>query len=334
MSYFIVHDWMITKLKLKGLERDIFAIIYRFSPEKNTGAYYGSLEYLSNTTGYDKASICRTLSKLVEKKLILKQETFQGSIKHCEYKINHKTIDKISTDRVEKVNGAIDNLSTNHLQKVNGTVDKMSTNSISDNKEIGERDNISSLSKVSNTQNNSESTAATSELDLFSTELINIFREFTASDVRTLENVNALKDQAKRVEFLELFNNASGDWREAIKHAKKLTSKSNKIGTLKWLDFLDYLKLLLKNRTVDGVNFIKKILSETDKLKLEKEKQERDKQEAITQAKAELERKLEASRLGISVDELDDYKMRELKKKLLGKCDLDLDLEKDKEVCK
>lgn len=89
--YFSVQAWMVTKLKLKGCERDVFAIIYGYSQDGESD-YHGSLGYLAELTGYSKNSICTALKNLTEKEFIIKTEKEINNIKFCGYQINCDSI--------------------------------------------------------------------------------------------------------------------------------------------------------------------------------------------------------------------------------------------------
>ena len=74
-SNFQIYGWMSTKLKLKGNELLIYAIIYSFSRNNNgNGVFNASTSYISEWTGLVRKNIINCLSKLVEKKLIIKLE--------------------------------------------------------------------------------------------------------------------------------------------------------------------------------------------------------------------------------------------------------------------
>lgn len=88
-SYFVVHAWMTTKLKLKGLERDLYAIIYGFSKDGES-TYHGSIEYLVNLTGYSKQAIIPILKGLVDKKLLIREDVTRTRI---HYSVNTDYID-------------------------------------------------------------------------------------------------------------------------------------------------------------------------------------------------------------------------------------------------
>ena len=63
-NYYVVQAWMVTKLGLKGLEKDIFAIIHGYSQDTESNLH-GSLEYLSQMTGYTRNRICDILKHLL-----------------------------------------------------------------------------------------------------------------------------------------------------------------------------------------------------------------------------------------------------------------------------
>jgi DNA-binding transcriptional regulator GbsR (MarR family) len=88
MSYFTVQDWMVTELKLKGAERDAFAIVYGFSQDGES-EFHGSLQYMSELTGYSRNALCTALNSLVEQELIIKEDVEKNHIKYCKYRTNY-----------------------------------------------------------------------------------------------------------------------------------------------------------------------------------------------------------------------------------------------------
>lgn len=83
--YFSVQAWMITKLNLKGAERDTYAIIYGYSQDEDSD-FHGSLDYISQLTGYSRNAVCTALKSLVERNLIIKTEKTINNIKYCRYR--------------------------------------------------------------------------------------------------------------------------------------------------------------------------------------------------------------------------------------------------------
>ena len=92
-GYFIIQSWMTdeTRLNLKTVERDVFAIVYGFSQD-GTSDFHGSLSYMSALTGYSRNSICVALKNLTEKNLLIKEEQFKNGIKYCSYTANMEAV--------------------------------------------------------------------------------------------------------------------------------------------------------------------------------------------------------------------------------------------------
>lgn len=81
--FYTVLDFMVTDLKLKGLERDIYAIIYGFCQAGKT--YNGGLQYLADWTLTTKQGVIKVLKKLEEKGLLIKEEKVLNNVKFNEY---------------------------------------------------------------------------------------------------------------------------------------------------------------------------------------------------------------------------------------------------------
>lgn len=124
-AYFVGYQWFATELNLSGCEYITFAIIYGFSQDGET-EFKGSLSYLEKFTGASRSTIQRSLSKLIEKKLIIKkQETYNGVV-FPRYSINASEISRIREQSHHVQN--------EHPQvKMNTPQVKMNTNNIVDN---------------------------------------------------------------------------------------------------------------------------------------------------------------------------------------------------------
>ena len=80
-NYFVVFGWM-RALGLKGLQLELYAIIYGFSQD-SAGAFYGTLSYLEELTGFNKRTIINNLNEMIENGLIVKeQETISNMIRN------------------------------------------------------------------------------------------------------------------------------------------------------------------------------------------------------------------------------------------------------------
>ena len=90
-NYYQVSGWMINRLKLKGIELQIYAIIYGFTQDGET-EFTGSINYLCNWTGCSRSTVIRALKDLTKKGLLLKRiET----IDKCTFTRYRATLDAI-----------------------------------------------------------------------------------------------------------------------------------------------------------------------------------------------------------------------------------------------
>lgn len=83
-SYYSIQYWMISELRLKGLELSIYAIIYGFSRD-HCGAFTGSRSYLADFTNSTKAGVDKALKSLIQKNLLEKKDFVNHGIKNCIY---------------------------------------------------------------------------------------------------------------------------------------------------------------------------------------------------------------------------------------------------------
>ncbi len=82
-NYYTVYHWMTNELGLKGVTRDVYAMIYSYC--KSGNEFKGSWDYLANFIGANRRTIARALSELVKKDLIIKTIKNQHFVS---YKIN------------------------------------------------------------------------------------------------------------------------------------------------------------------------------------------------------------------------------------------------------
>ena len=71
-NYFCVFGWM-REMGLKGLPLQIYAIIYGFCQAKGN-AFYGSLSYLEEFTGYSRPSVIAAIKQLIDDGFIDKEQ--------------------------------------------------------------------------------------------------------------------------------------------------------------------------------------------------------------------------------------------------------------------
>ena len=87
MNFYIVPGWVVTRLHLTKLDKELFCIIYGFSQDGQS-KYTGSLTYFTNWTGYSKPAVIESLKRLVDRNLIIKHEKYISNIKFCSYSVN------------------------------------------------------------------------------------------------------------------------------------------------------------------------------------------------------------------------------------------------------
>lgn len=90
-SYYQVSGWMLNRLELKGIELDVFAIIYGFSQDGES-SFTGSLQYLSDFTNATRPTVIKALKALVEKGYIVKHESQVNGVKFNTYKANLQVV--------------------------------------------------------------------------------------------------------------------------------------------------------------------------------------------------------------------------------------------------
>ena len=86
-NYITIQGWMLNELGLKGNSLIIYATIYGFS-QTNNCEFTGSANYLAEWCGCSRQTVLTTLNKLVEDKLLIKQEEFRNNVKFCSYSVN------------------------------------------------------------------------------------------------------------------------------------------------------------------------------------------------------------------------------------------------------
>lgn len=101
-NYYVIQGWMIKNLKLSGIEKDVYAIIYGFSQDPDNW-FTGTSRYLADWTNADKKTILRILKKLTDKELILKKEINNNGVTFCNYKVNYDKIEEAKNQSISPV---------------------------------------------------------------------------------------------------------------------------------------------------------------------------------------------------------------------------------------
>ena len=126
---------MITKLKLKGNELLVFALIHGFSQDGES-RFKGSLRYLIEWTGLDKSTVIKLLKQLVEKQYINKFEYEKNKVRYCEYTSNYwaalewlenpttPRLENPTTPRLENPTPVVGKSDTIKIDDINNSFDK------------------------------------------------------------------------------------------------------------------------------------------------------------------------------------------------------------------
>lgn len=71
-NYFLVFYWMISDLKLSGIELLVYAIIYGFTQDRES-RFFVDMEYLTCMTASTEAEVSEAIESLIKKDLIRKE---------------------------------------------------------------------------------------------------------------------------------------------------------------------------------------------------------------------------------------------------------------------
>ena len=100
--YIIVYDWMTKKLGLKGLKRDIFAIIYGFNINYKH-YFYGTHNYLASRLDTTIQGVGAILKKLEEDNFIITRVRNNNCVKRYHYCCNFDKINELIEDDSQKI---------------------------------------------------------------------------------------------------------------------------------------------------------------------------------------------------------------------------------------
>ena len=122
-NFIVIQGFMINKLNLKGTELLVYAIIYGFSQD-GKNKYTGSIRYLATWCNTTKPGIHKVLKKLLEKKLIEKEEIIVNNIKFVSYRVVNKVYQGSTkfTGVVNKVNELVNKVYQSSKQSLSNNI--------------------------------------------------------------------------------------------------------------------------------------------------------------------------------------------------------------------
>lgn len=94
-NYYVIHGWMLNQLDLKGVQLQVYAIIYGFSQCEDV-EFSGSLSYLCDFTGTSKPTVIKALNDLQEKGLISKREEKINGVQFNRYSVTLPPVKKFN----------------------------------------------------------------------------------------------------------------------------------------------------------------------------------------------------------------------------------------------
>ena len=140
-NYYVVHGWM-RKMGLKGLQLDLYAIIYGFCQD-NGSAFYGTISYLEEFTGFSRRAVIDALNDLVGKGYIRKDtEDLGQQVKRVKYSCIKEQIcigsAEFAQDGVQNLQGGCADFAPNkeniYINNINNIKETNSINTISKEK--------------------------------------------------------------------------------------------------------------------------------------------------------------------------------------------------------
>jgi len=93
-NYYQVSGWMLNRLKLKGSELHVFAIIYGFTQDGKS-EFTGSCRYLADWLDVTKRTVLTVLANLTNKGYLLKTKEVRNKVTYVKYKIDRELIESI-----------------------------------------------------------------------------------------------------------------------------------------------------------------------------------------------------------------------------------------------
>ena len=90
-SYMCIQAFMINDLHLKGVEKEVYALIYGFS-QNGHSEFSGSLSYIQKWVTASKPTVIKAIDYLVTRGLIIKTSDTRNPKSCNHYKINYEVI--------------------------------------------------------------------------------------------------------------------------------------------------------------------------------------------------------------------------------------------------
>ena len=112
-NYYQISGWMLNRLGLKGVELQIFAIIYGFSQDGES-KFTGSINYLCDWTGVSRPTIIKSLKDLTDKEFIIKETEVVTGVTFNHYRVNIPYVTNFTGSKETLLGGSKETLHYNN----------------------------------------------------------------------------------------------------------------------------------------------------------------------------------------------------------------------------
>lgn len=112
-NYYQISGWMLNRLELKGVELQVFAIIYGFSQDGES-KFTGSINYLCDWTGVSRPTIIKALKELTDKEFVIKETEVVSGVTFNRYRVNIPYVTNFTGSKETLLGGSKETLHYNN----------------------------------------------------------------------------------------------------------------------------------------------------------------------------------------------------------------------------
>lgn len=238
-DYIVIQGWMVTDLNLKGNDLMAYALIYGFSRETDT-YFTGSLQYVADWLNIDKRSVNRTMKRLVDCGLFLKEDVYIKGVKFCRYKAIIPT-ECTQNENTILTEGCTQNVTSGDKMSPGVTVtsgDKLSTNNIDIYTNTYNNINNNNTNKLNTIFNNKEK----KHKNTIAQDLEKVVNEYTTNEElrqALLEFIQMRKDLKSPIKTLNGFKRLLGTLNKLASKAEDKIKIVNQSLDHEWKSFYE-----------------------------------------------------------------------------------------------
>lgn len=130
-NYYQISGWMINRLGLKGVELQVFAIIYGFSQDGES-KFTGSINYLCDWTGVSRPTIIKALKELTDHQFLIKEIEIVTSVTFNHYRVNLPYVANFTGGKETLLGGSKETLHYNNNIDNNSNTTTLSKDNVVD----------------------------------------------------------------------------------------------------------------------------------------------------------------------------------------------------------